>query len=123
MEPNVPLLRKVVEWVEWQDQLKEGKEWYQGTWFYQNFYEADDRWCDSAMCVAGKVATDAGWILVGQDLSRSLVTKDGYYPKAVWDVAAELLGLEEETANKLFDGSNDAADIRRIAEEIAGERL
>lgn len=121
MEPNIPLLRKVVEWVEWQDQLEEGKEWYQGTWFHQNYF-AEEEWCDSAMCVAGKVVTDAGWVLVKQDLSRSLVAKNGYM-EAVWDVAAELLGLDDITAGNLFDGGNEAHDIRRIAEEIAGERL
>lgn len=120
---DVPLLRKVVEWVEWQDALYEGKEWYQGTWFYQSFFVEETEWCDSAMCVAGKVATDAGWMpTMVASYYDSCVVKDGE-KRLVWDVAAELLGLEQEVADTLFDGDNEAHDIRRIAEGIAGERL
>ena len=120
MEPNIPLLRKVVEWVEWQDGLYEGKEWYQGTWFRKTYLVEETEWCDSAMCIAGKIVTDAGWVQARHD--SNMVVK-GFDKGFVWDVAAELLGLPSEVADRLFEGDNDASAIRRIAEEIAGERL
>lgn len=123
MEPNVPLLRKMVEWVEEQDALPEEKEWYQGTWFFTKFHPEEAEWCDSAMCVAGKVAVDDGWVprVVPPHFTGEVIK--GEKRENVWVVAAWLLGLEMEVADVLFNGDNEAHDIRRIAEEIAGERL
>jgi hypothetical protein len=131
MTPNIPLLRKVVEWVEWQEQLIEGREWYQGAW-YEKMDEANWCWCQTAMCVAGKVAWDEGWrpIFSEGESSAQYVVKDEMR-EYVEDVAADLLGIEPEvdypnlglTNYPLFAPGNNASDIRRIAEEIAGERL
>lgn len=117
MEPNVPLLRKIVEWVEEQDQLPEGREWYQGGWFT---IKRDAPWCGTAMCVAGKVALDAGWKQRRGTGSR--VVRDNEEGSAN-DVARDLLGLNDWQAEQLFSGGNDVIDIRRFAEKFAGERL
>lgn len=127
MEPNVPLLRKVVEWVEWQDQLTEGRQWDQEWWFTERV-EVESPWCDTVMCIAGKVALDDGWVPTRQRSADGVTYYDNNVVKngetrLVWDVAAELLGLDSDEADALFGGDNEAHDIRRIAEEIAGERL
>lgn len=133
MEPNVPLLRKMVEWVEEQATLTEGREWNQ-TWFVLHDMgvqwvvgEGEVAFCDTAYCVAGKVAVDAGW--VAKDDS-GYVHKDGVTRRAS-DVAAEILGIPDwyavdedyDRPEHLFDGGNSAEDIRRLAEGYAGERL
>lgn len=109
MEPNVPLLRKVVEWVEEQDRLpKSERVWNQIFW------------CGTTYCIAGKLALDDGWQVL--DSQSNTVHKGGL---AAWpdDIAKNLLGLAIGDASQLFDPDNTAADIRRIAEELAGERL
>lgn len=117
MKPNVPLLRKAVEWVEEQDQLPEGRVWYQGAWFTR--FEGTP-WCGTAMCIAGKVALDAGWKQRPGTGSRVI---RGLEESSAHEVARDLLGLRDWEAERLFSGGNDAFDIRREAERIAGERL
>ena len=130
--PNIPLLRKMVEWVEEQAQLTENREWYQADWIvapseYSWLEDEAENWCGTACCVAGKVALMDGWkpaFHSGLGLA-STVTKDGEH-REVREVAAELLGIPDFPdygGHPLFDGNNTAADIRRIAEEIAGEPL
>lgn len=110
---NIPLLRKAVEWVEEQDALPEDtRQWMQDVWGLSE----DDRLmeyghsvgCGTAYCVGGKIAEDAGidWSI-----------------QAAGHVAGDLLGLTGLQADELFEPGNTAADIRRIAESIAGERL
>lgn len=126
MIPNIPLLRKVVEWVEEQEQLTKGRVWDQ--WSYYAYWEQQSPWCRTSMCVAGKVAWDAGWRPVWgvesplDGWETPSIEKDGTTAFASV-VGAELLCLTQSQAENLFAADNDAADIRRIAESIAGERL
>lgn len=117
MTVNVPLLRKVVEWVESQELIgpQAGREWYQGTWFGIGL----EGWsCGTAMCIAGKLALDDGWTPVNGAIVRKAGTE-----AAVHVVAARLLGIDPYSDISLFYGSNTAADIRALAEALAGERL
>ena len=127
LTPNIPLLRKMVEWVEEQAQLTENREWYQADWIvapseYLGLADEAENWCGTACCVAGKVALMDGWKPAFFSGLATTVTKDGEY-REVKEVAAELLGIPDYGVHPLFDGNNTAADIRRIAEEIAGEPL
>jgi hypothetical protein len=129
---NIPLLRKAVEWVEEQDALATSKrKWYQGSWAQKRIDAAqenvNDPFCHTAVCVAGKIALDAGWVPVWDDQNEAMfyadrATKNGV-TLPIEHIAARELGLDVEDANDLFDGNNQAADIRMIAESIAGERL
>ena len=126
-EPNIPLLRKAVEWVEAQAALPEiDREWMQSDWLatphdralwnfnlYGQAAEVVAAHCGAAYCVAG-------WIAQGVDPRYATASEvDGVHAA---DVAAGALGLDGDQ-DVLFHGSNTAADVRRIAEEIAGERL
>ena len=132
---NVPLLRKMVEWVEAQDNLADSKRrWYQGSWYKKRIEDAiedrNDPYCNTAMCIAGKVAANAGWKPVydasydSEDLFvyASTATKHGQV-ETIERIGAAELGLDTDDAERLFHGDNDADRIRLIAEEIAGERL
>lgn len=126
-ELNVPLLRKAVEWVEEQAALPEEQSaWYQGTWMVNA--ELLERECGTAYCMAGYI----GQLL--DERYRESQTVDGVH---VADFAGEALGLERPDAGELMGGvgsmghafqplfhaSNDATDIRRIAERLAGGPL
>ncbi len=162
---NVPLLRKVVEWVEEQDRLANmgmPSRWNQAEWMTYSpklrediiaaQLDSSDPLCGTAMCVAGKIAFDAGWKpalghsndnfrpLEGADLEEENdVISHAYNPetgefKEIATVALGELGLPhslvasiDEFGGKqledLFELSNHAGDVRRIAEVIAGEPL
>lgn len=120
MSVNVPLLRKAVEWVEEQALLPMHlREWDQA------------HWCGTRCCVAGWVALHEGW---SRTKLESVVTKDGR-SRTVDEVASKALGLTEPQAIGLFLGTivededfkvdawHTATEVRRVAEEIAGEPL
>jgi hypothetical protein len=119
-EPNIPLLRKMVEWVEEQEQLPaRDREWEQVSWLRRGTYWT----CGTVMCVAGKVAVDAGFVpsFGNDDFTYYVTDPVTGQSHDVEKLAAELLGIGDDSP--LFGGSNNAADIRRHAEAIAGERL
>ena len=132
--PNIPLLRKTVEWVEAQAKLAEEKrEWNQGSWYVEDpaiiaaKQDINDPVCGTAMCFAGKVAHDAGWIPIFDDSNGELryaseATKGGKFAE-IERIAIDELGIDIDQAEDLFSVYNDAERIRTIAEEIAGERL
>lgn len=138
--PNIPLLRKTVEWVEEQAALPKHKSrWRQSTWFHlwrlrptkahreAGEVIADGYTCRTRYCFAGKVVADAGWepewySTYENDLEAEYVTKDGQRME-VMEAAKLELGLSAHGAWSLFHATNTAKDIRRIAEQIAGERL
>ena len=125
-EVNIPLLRKAVEWVE-AEAVKppDQSEWYQAAWRISDGYEieVDDQLvshCGTAYCVAGYVGQ-----LVNPEFQKSdwLHNEKGLVVEHVSTVAKEALGLTPFQADRLFDSANSAKRVRRIAEEIAGERL
>ncbi len=128
---NIPLLRKAVEWAEAEAaKPRELSEWEQNWWSLSpqvrqerlGWAEDDPEYltaeekaayakapeCGTCYCIAGYVAAVSGaevsgWMTEG--------------------VAADLLNLDDDQAGALFEGGNTIEDVRRIAEEIAGERL
>lgn len=134
--PNVPMLRKLVEWVEAEEQAKmasslmdrlpgKGQDewWDQGVWV--RFYRSRSTgWCATGCCAAGHIAVME---------AKSFITSDESDPEnfvycrdqddRVWSIpefAAEQLGLLAWEQSAMFSGSNGAAGIREIAAEAAG---
>ncbi len=154
--PDIPLLRKIVEWAETEEKLTKDREWYQGAWVRKETYpvvtgwgaeedyvadETQQRptpWCKTTMCIAGKIALDAGWKptldtesngsdgevegMFGRAYYADFASKDGQ-SREIRSIACSELGITLREAFRLFEGGNDAADIRQFAEELAGERL
>lgn len=132
-EVNIPLLRKAVEWAETEATLGRDNRgrplghWYQGEWVldWNRFLEESMQpaTCGTTYCIAGYV----GQLLNEQLRTSQWLTKPmpdgGFQSIHVSEFAQEALGLTDEQANRLFRGSNSVEDVRRIAEEIAGERL
>jgi hypothetical protein len=124
MKPDIPLLRKYVEWVEEQAARPVAeRDWFQGSWVSPRAA------CGTAYCVAGRVVTDAGYHFVIHHPVRLpfdeiTEVRFGDDPiEQVDHVAQRILGISDEQAYELFLGSNSAQRIREIAEKIAGERL
>jgi len=150
LQPNIPALRKAVEWAEAQEALEPlRREWYQYDWVSTPVTHAQllaereyglvrlsEAWeekvselateCGTAYCVAGYTVVE----LMGYDAPHGWVeTDDG--ERHVANVAAEYLGIpllrngerHSPPEGHLFHGENSAAEIRRIAEDLAGERL
>jgi hypothetical protein len=117
-EVNIPLLRKAVEWVEKQDKLpKQQRQWDQADWLSPEDvrieFDTLAPGCGTAYCLAGYVAQ-----LLDEDYKHS-EEPDGKPHSA--DFADTALGLPAD--HRMFSCNNSAADIRRIAESIAGESL
>lgn len=116
--PDIPLLRKCVEWAEAEAAKPYAlREWMQS--HYVVLSESDDSWegswmahlrrakspeCGTCFCIAGYADHVAGRDSEYQDVHES---------------AQELLGLTEDEGERLFDGGNDIKDVRREAEMIA----
>lgn len=142
-QPDIPMLRKAVEWVEFQAALPEiDREWVQESYLtrphdralalahaavynriqrrlmaYNEISQVAARvepHCGTAYCVAGYVAAYVDRRYVGTDLV------DGVHSSFV---ATQALGITHEQARDLFHGSNSAEKVRRVAERIAGEPL
>lgn len=121
-EPNIPLLRKAVEWAEAEAAKTDGTcLWNQGVW-------AASTDCGTAHCIAGYVvmAAHPGNVTVAESEYGDLdLYVDG--EEALWgETAQELLGLTVHERVDLFDGANTITDVRLFAEQIAaraGERL
>lgn len=125
--PNIPLLRKMVEWAEEQERLtfdRDQRQWAQASWFGKLYRGGRaDEWCNTTCCIAGKVALIEGWEPVFDDDGYAdSVTLDGE-TRLVAEIAARTLGLNAHQAIDLFKSTNTARDVRIVAERIAGERL
>jgi hypothetical protein len=125
--PNIPLLRKAVEWVEAEAEknIKE-REWNQGDWMRRRSAANEaEGWCGTACCVAGWVGLQAD--NAQPEMRDGEFTDRMVYPSGmvvhVADYARAALGLTEEQADSLFAGSNTAETIRMLAEEFAEEVL
>ena len=78
--PNIPLLRKVVEWAESEEKLElaQARRWNQMHWFIQYDREHEDYQdieCGTAYCIAGFIAIELeGWKPVIPRLTRPPTT-------------------------------------------------
>lgn len=137
-EPNIPLLRKAVEWVEEQDKLPMiDCRWLQGEYVVSpervarlmvrstvggRLRASEWEWaakqllphCGTGYCVAG---------YIGQLLEPRYRNTDIVAGVHVGEFAQKQLGITDDQAEALFDGSNKAETVRLIAQEIAGEPL
>ena len=117
-QPNIPLLRKAVEWAEAEAAKTDGTcLWYQRNW-------AVETECGTAYCIAGFVVTQtvAGASVVIPDWDAddpyAVLQIDG--ARADWiSVGRDALGLTADEASGLFHEDNTIGDVRRIAEQIA----
>lgn len=126
--PDLPLLRKAVEWAETEATKPDGEsQWYQDTW-RTTHGDTSEGFCGTSFCIAGYVAetTEGNW--VGQ--SERLYAKDYDHPECVKvnparntvhvsDRAQRLLGLTHGEAAQLFSAYNTIDDVRRAAKRIA----
>jgi len=120
--PNLPLLRKTLEWAEAEaEQPRELSEWYQGSWITK-------RGCGTACCIAGKVAIDNGAVSLDQidAILQGVDFDDLFQGDYIGDFAKRELGLLEIEAEMLFFHSNNIDELWEIGNWIAarsGERL
>lgn len=134
--PNIPLLRKAVEWVEFQDALPEiDREWFQGSYVSSGHDRAYDmisdlsdegvevgpnqirmikNHCGTTHCVAGYIAALK---------DPRYANKAAVGNRHASDVAQEELGLDDHQAARLWAGGNTAEQIRELCEKFAGEKL
>ncbi len=117
-EPNIPLLRKAVEWAEAEAAKTDGTGLWNQAWY------AEQRECGTAYCIAG-FAIMAG--LSGAKLVDGYELEvDGNDCVSWFDTGRAALGLTENEAYALFNANNSIAEVREVAEQIAaraGERL
>jgi len=135
-EVNVPLLRKTLEWAhgEWQKKRRgEVSEWDQAVWmastaalhgYDAKVFEAFKAGtaCGTTCCIAGKVALDAGWHHGFRSHLGGTVYREGEY-RSTESVAMELLGLDSDTAFRLFNGVNSIYSLYAVAAEITGGEI
>lgn len=137
---NIDLLRDMVLWVEKQEQIDptdEAREWYQGWWYH--WTSAKMNACDTAFCVAGRIAYDHGFVVpyenglrIDQEKAHEAfgcAENAGAYSDNCchwsWpEVSNRILGVEAVDTYQLhpiYDSNNTAAQIRRYAEAIAND--
>lgn len=132
-QPNLPLLRKVLDHID-----AHPEEWAQGTWAQRSYplerhvrelnrgraVELPVPACGTAFCIAGHAAVMAGFTVSWpSDATSSALLTSGDH---IEDVARDELGLTAGEARVLFWGRNTRAEVQRIAvgiAERAGERL
>lgn len=114
--PNIPLLRKAVEWAEAEAQ----KPADQRLWEQRDY--VTEKACGTAYCIAGyAVAISPNTKVLDDDWPVIGGTQIPWH-----DAGRLLLGLSVFEGECLFDETNDIATVREIAERIAaraGERL
>ena len=120
--PDIPLLRKCVEWAETEAQKPyRERRWEQSRWKVE-------KECGTAYCIAGYVIELQG----GYEWDRDEVwgdcirSSDGLGVERVSTVANRLLGLTPEQGDALFYPGNNIQRVRHVAERIAqtqGETL
>jgi hypothetical protein len=146
-EVNIPLLRKIVEWVEEQGDLPYHlSEWDQQMWVKdsacrryeikiaaRDYDETKDPWdydyWEERLAKSVGHESDcgtsycaAGRIASWHDPDYLTTARPEDKPHAD-TFAAQLLGVDSRDATALFGANNTPETFRQIAEEIAGERL
>lgn len=123
VQPNIPLLRKCIEWVE----AEAAKPYDERLWRQTVWAVEED--CGTACCIAG-YAVLAGipgvTVVPPTILSGNLGLRVHGAPMDWYEAGQAALGLDFDEADELFNDYNTAEDLRRIAARIAasvGERL
>lgn len=104
MNPNLDLLDAVVAHIEAHPEQHD-----QTTWF-----------CGTTACIAGRTALMSGWkpySFKPGHTSHSVVFKDDEV-RHVEDVARDLLRIDQDTVDDLFNPDNTLGDILRIQREL-----
>jgi hypothetical protein len=123
---GLALLDEAIEQIEFQVGRPGGGDWSQGDWR-----------CGSGMCLAGWVAQLAGaqWafpaycrgaeyvVANADDDDRAVINVDGKRVVFVADRADDLLGLDDEEADLLFDAGNSITDIKHLRDRLAKDGL
>lgn len=114
--PNVPLLRKTMEYIE-----QHPDEWSQDVW-------SAKRACGTTMCFAGTALHLSGHDFVYQptneDVEFAAMVRGFENDGSVGEVAARVLGLSEEQASAIFHCYTSRPDVLRVVVEAAvGEAL
>lgn len=130
--PNLPLLRKVVDWA----QAEAAKPDHECAWDQSVWKSLVERPCGTAYCIAGYTAQISGGVWSQDGHGELLIAEPGEegtrkccneeHVISPSQRAATLLGLTPNEAGDLFEAENGIADIREIADQIAaraGERL
>lgn len=107
--PNLPLLRKVMDWVTEQAGKHYGSsEWDQTMWVNGGAE------CGTSYCVAGYVCHVSGADFIdGENVAyQGRVTGAG-------ELARQLLGLSHSESLRMFRGNNRLPDVRAVAAEVA----
>lgn len=122
--PDIPLLRKAVEWVEHEAAKPDplDREWDQSRWRRPAAVRSAEygQDCGTSYCVAGYVCQVSG-VQWENAYGGDVVGGDHAAGRA-----KRLLGLRPEEATELFSAINCATTIRRVAEQVAaraGETL
>lgn len=147
--PNIPLLRKAVEFVEASaavygtnavidhaDDIGIGTVWFQGDWasvvnrnaLAARVEDTNLETCGTAYCVAGYICSlqpgyEAKTVIheyTGVPVLREEINGEKFSHS---EVAGEALGLNIFQTNRLFDAVNGPKKIRQLAEAYAGEAL
>ena len=121
-EVNIPLLRKAVEWAE--AEAAKPPEWTASG--------SKSSGASSPTRTPGTTATAATAYSRVRDRPTASPDTSARSPDSTRTptrtIAADLLGIKyngygEEAGDRLFNACNSIEDVRRIAEDIAGERL
>lgn len=118
-EPNLPLLRKVLDHID-----AHPDEWRQSVYGVQT----EESTCGTAFCIAGHAAVMAGAepIWHGDGGMTGVTDPEGGGWVEVLDFAVGALGLTYAEATYLFDGGNTRDEVQEYAARIAeraGETL
>lgn len=121
--PNIAELDALLAWAEAEHEKQQKglpSEWDQGSWAKV----APQVACGSACCIAGKAVARAGGVFllpVGPRPGRT-TTDFAEMPNGrevyISDEAEDLLGLNSDQADALFEQDNTIEDVRRIIAEI-----
>lgn len=120
MEPNVPLLRKVWEYVK-----DEPDDYDQREWVKQQHLGTT---CGTTYCFAGHALALSGHTLEARYSYGTYAPEYYLDGERVVDVniaaeACKALGISYTMGDRLFWGSNTREDVRRIVSGIIGEEL
>jgi hypothetical protein len=113
MNPNLPLIDDVMHHIDTHPEEHDQSEWF----------------CETTACVAGHVALLSGWRPVFTapcelawcdcHTATGRVEKDGE-SRTVSVLAQELLGIDVDTADRLFYGGNTVDDLHQVVKELHG---